>query len=273
MSNVLGIIINNGVSSGAANNKIKTIDFGTATFGEELDKAAVANSINNLTAPEESNYLEIAADEIVRFCGLVVPHSSSFSRNLNYYHLEGKGKGTYGQNGNITVNADDLLLYRQVNLNTITIIELEDMFNSPNSQVINLGEIANANLLNLLNATNPPYEFEQEYSYFFELTRDSKRYVYRFIGPAGEYGQNENSFTNANLLLLYAEGQDLEAPETFTSTQGQTEINLLTTPLNTDLIIDRVPLIQGIDYTLNNNTITLLDPLDAGSHIFVRKFN
>ena len=60
--------------------------------------------------------------------------------------------------------------------------------------------------------------------------------------------------------------------EVFTSIAAQTVFVLSTVPGNVDVYVDRVYQLLTIDYGLVGNTVTLTDPLDAGSKVEVRKF-
>lgn len=60
--------------------------------------------------------------------------------------------------------------------------------------------------------------------------------------------------------------------ELFTATAAQTEFVLSNIPNNVDVIVDRVQQIETIDYTLAGDTVTMVDPLDAGSKVEIRKF-
>ncbi|WP_044398811.1 hypothetical protein [Lacinutrix sp. Hel_I_90] len=273
MSGFLGIQNPTGnANSLPPDNKFKTIDFGYSALDLNIGALNISKTINELPEVNNSDYKTIAEDEIVRFIGIVVPYDRSPVRYFDTYHLEGKGKGVYGINGDVNVIESDLLLYNRKDISEITIPDLEILITGPNAVLINLGEIANADLLDTLNAANPTYNITAGENWYFELTRNDKRFVYSFIGNAGEYGLNQNQFINSDLLLLFAEDTDLSAPEKFIATQGQTVFNLLTTPLNVDVTVDRLPQIETTDYTLIDNTITLLEALDAGSIVVIRKF-
>ena len=60
--------------------------------------------------------------------------------------------------------------------------------------------------------------------------------------------------------------------ELFVAIQDQTVFVLTTTPNSVDVIVDRTPQIETIDFTITDDTVTLTDALDAGSIVEIRKY-
>lgn len=60
--------------------------------------------------------------------------------------------------------------------------------------------------------------------------------------------------------------------EQFTSTESQTDFILNSLPTNVDVWLDRVPQIEGVDYTISTNIVTFTYGLSAGSVIIIRKY-
>lgn len=60
--------------------------------------------------------------------------------------------------------------------------------------------------------------------------------------------------------------------ELFTATAGQTNFVLNSIPDNVDVILDRVPQIETIDYNLVDGTVIMTNPVDLGSKLEVRKY-
>lgn len=67
-------------------------------------------------------------------------------------------------------------------------------------------------------------------------------------------------------------GVIISTKELFTATAAQTEFVLSNTPNNVDVIADRVPQIETIDYTIVGDTITMTDAQDSGTKLEIRKY-
>lgn len=59
----------------------------------------------------------------------------------------------------------------------------------------------------------------------------------------------------------------------FTATTGQTEFILSSTPSNIDVVINRVVQIEGDDYVLSGNIVTMTNGVTLGRKVEIRKFN
>lgn len=60
--------------------------------------------------------------------------------------------------------------------------------------------------------------------------------------------------------------------ENFDAIEGQKVFELEDSPANIDLTINRVPQIPIVDYTLNNNQITVIKAQKANAKVQIRKF-
>lgn len=60
--------------------------------------------------------------------------------------------------------------------------------------------------------------------------------------------------------------------QTFDATDGQTVFNLTDVPSNIEVYINRVCQIEGVDYTLSTNVLTLTNGARLNSKVVVRKF-
>ena len=192
---------------GSTDNKFKFINFGVATPDVVLGQLGAAKTINNLDL--NSELLTVSADEIPVFFGVVFPADKSPENFKGFYVVNGKGKGTYGLNGTITLTANDLERIEKEETQDATngggfdggLIEVIET--DPNAHVENLGEIGIENIIDHLNA-NHTFVIGAK-TWYFDLTRNGKRLFYIFTGNQGTYGLGETPFTTENTYLMFTE--------------------------------------------------------------------
>jgi hypothetical protein len=77
---------------------------------------------------------------------------------------------------------------------------------------------------------------------------------------------------NDNFAALNADKLEYQSTkETFTATAAQTVFTLTEEPNNVDVYIDRMYQLEGIDYTLSTNQVTLTEGAYLNSIITIRK--
>ncbi|SEA13011.1 hypothetical protein [Bizionia paragorgiae] len=202
---------------GSSDNKFKFINFGVAEFNTVTNEPDFAGAINNLVSPVNSDSLIVTENEIAVFFGVYFPSlgvSIQKTPQKVYLAVNGKGKGIYGANGNISVINSELHFLEREEIQSaggddfISIIE-----NDPNSHVENLGEIGTENIIDYLN-TNLTFVIDSQ-TWYFDLTRNGKRLIYIFTGEPGTYGNGSTPFTTDNTYLMFTEALP---------TQGKIEI-------------------------------------------------
>lgn len=181
-------------------NKPKLLSFGfSATAGDGT--ISISSAINYMTQ------FSVEHDEIPVFRGIVYPYDRSPVSFEDTYIFNGLGKGTYGQGG-IQITEDDLILIERVQLTDFPpIIKL-----GANAHVEDLGEIGDQDLDEVINSASPAFVIENGTPWYFEFTRDGRRFLYGYSGLAGTYGNGQNQVLAGWLFLVYAEdtptGQD-----------------------------------------------------------------
>jgi len=60
--------------------------------------------------------------------------------------------------------------------------------------------------------------------------------------------------------------------ETFIATAGQITFVLNRLPNNVDVVVDRVPQIENIDFTISGAVVTINEPVELNSIVVIRKF-
>lgn len=75
------------------------------------------------------------------------------------------------------------------------------------------------------------------------------------------------------VLSIFGGGSgSLSTKESFIATPAQTDFVLTNEPNNVDVHVDRIYQIEGTDYTLATDTVTMIDPQDVGSVVEIRKY-
>ena len=64
----------------------------------------------------------------------------------------------------------------------------------------------------------------------------------------------------------------LSTKQLFTAAAAQTIFTLSNSPNNVDVVVDRVPQIEGVDYILSGNTVTMTEGLELNSKVQIRKY-
>jgi hypothetical protein len=117
--------------------------------------------------------------------------------------LKDTGKGTYGTGGSITVTKTNLRKISSLSTSTGTII------GNPNTQFINLGDLAGQPVQDVLNAENPSVTIQAQNVGFvvIDATNGGDAIQYLFIGDGGDYGVGgtETAVTQDFLLLTDVE--------------------------------------------------------------------
>lgn len=98
--------------------------------------------------------------------------------------------------------------------------------------------------------------------------------VYQIEGL--DYNRNLNDFTftyNLDLddIVCYRTHTVESVKEAFLATNGQLSVTLSNSPRTTDVWVNRVMQIEGIDYNKSDNIITFTNSLDINDYIIVRK--
>ena len=174
-------------------NKWKKMNFGFAhTIGglsaiESLAANAI-NSMYNPTSESDPNYNSniVSNEEIPLFIGIVYPYDKSPKSFKVALIPNGKSSGKYGQNGNISLTADDLVLIEKEDLNTDTAITIIE--NDPNSNLEDLGDIGSNSFVDVINSSLNPYEITNTVNWYFRFTQNNLTFIYAFIGNPGVYG-------------------------------------------------------------------------------------
>lgn len=174
-------------------NKWKKMNFGFAhTIGglstiESLAADAI-NSMYNPTSESDPNYNSniVSNEEIPLFIGIVYPYDKSPKSFKVALIPNGKGSGKYGQNGNISLMPDDLVLIEKEDLNTDTAVTIIE--NDPNSNLVDLGDIGSNSFVDVINSSLNPYEITNTVNWYFRFTQNNLTFIYAFIGNPGVYG-------------------------------------------------------------------------------------
>jgi hypothetical protein len=175
------------VSTLSDNNKFIEINYGNVV-GDGITSPDIASAINNIPLS-----IEAVFDEIPFFSGVVYDGTRSY---YNTYIIAGKGKGTYGVGGNITVTNAELRIIAS------TLINNEDYITpDPNAVLTDLGDITGNTLLATLNAATPFVIAAGENRYWKYLDT-GQEYIYGFSGAAGTYGAAQTAILIAELFLV-----------------------------------------------------------------------
>jgi hypothetical protein len=199
------------------NNRFKVISFGTleTTVGVEPDVSVVVNALLD----NSTDYKTVLDDQIPIFEGIIFDGTNS--KTIKYV-VSNNGKGIYGQNGNITLDKEDLILVEQDFISFIP-----DVSNDPNANVVNLGEIVNIDfLVNVINESPDTYEIVSGTNWYFDFTIGGSRFLYGFKGANGSYGAGGDTVVLDDLFLIYDESDTSGGALPL---QGTTELGAITT--------------------------------------------
>lgn len=180
-------------SGGAQNNRWKQIKVGAVRtpFNQLQPVVDVINAYNPV--------VEVAEDEIPVFLTAIIPPTGE-SPMFYAFVLEGKGKGTYGAGGTVTVTTSDLIAIEK------SLITFFDPSDEPNALVAELGEIGTAgNFITIMNEGLVEYEIVAGTNFYVEFTRDGLRELWGFEGANGTYGGSATDFDFSDFFLIFDE--------------------------------------------------------------------
>ncbi len=190
----------NGVGEGQ-NNKHKLINLGYA-YSPYDGLVNVSDVINNLPENVDSpEYKTVASDEIPVFM-VTLTQGRAGGTSLNKYLVDGFGKGIYGQNGDIVLTEENLILIESTAIGGVS---LPPILNNPNAFVQDLGEIPDGDFLSVINSFPTPLVINSGTNWYFDFTVNNLRYLYGFDGTNGTYGAAGSVMTNSDLFLVYSE--------------------------------------------------------------------
>ena len=175
-------------------NKGKSVNFGYSTSADDADIVA---AINGIITP-----ITVTYDEVLYVNGIVPDPIDVGTSYRRVYAISGKGKGSYGVGGTITVAEADLILISDKQI----ISDPDPVTNDPNAVLEDLGEIGATALEDVVNAASPALIIGAGENWYFEFTRSAVRYVYGFTGASGIYGSGQTQTTSTDFFLIYDEG-------------------------------------------------------------------
>lgn len=196
-------------------NKWKKMNFGFAhTIGglstiESLASDAI-NSMYNPTSESDPNYNSniVSNEEIPLFIGIVYPYDRSPKSFKVALIPNGKGSGKYGQNGNISLTPDDLVLIEKEDLSTDTAVTIIE--NDPNSNLVDLGDIGSDSFIDVINSSLNPYEITSTVNWYFRFTQNNLTFIYAFIGYPGVYGSGQSQTVLEDFFLVDTTGSSAD---------------------------------------------------------------
>ena len=128
--------------------------------------------------------------------------------SLNKYIVDGFGKGIYGQNGDVVLTENNLILIEST---AIGGVYLPPISNNPNAFVQDLGEISDGDYLSVINNFPTPLSISAGTNWYFDFTVNGSRYLYGFDGTNGTYGSGGLTMTDLDLFLIYSESVNTES--------------------------------------------------------------
>lgn len=186
-----------------SDNKPKVINFGiVSNIGDGT--VDVAGAINNL--PENSSfpdYKSVTSEEDHYFEGIFYPAERSMKSYRRVYKVKGRGKGVYGQNGNIVVSNKELFIIEN---DLLTDDRPPIITDDPNARLEDLGDIPDGDYLSVINSqANPYFTIEQDTNWYFEYTQDGNKTILTFQGELGTYGDGQLQTVEDDLFVIYSE--------------------------------------------------------------------
>ena len=186
-------LLGEGGSSILGENIPKLVNFGSVSSEGAID--SVHDKVNQL------DLFEVGANELLVLTGIVFESSRSPVSFIDYYLVNGKGKGTYGEGGDNVVEESDLIRIEREQIGSYPTIPIF----AGNAYVEDLGEIGTDVLLTLVNEALPAYNILEGQDWYFEFTRDGRRELWGFAGVFGIYGLGQAQATSDELFLVYDE--------------------------------------------------------------------
>jgi len=182
-------------STMAQDNKVKVINFGSASSIDDATEPDIASIINNIATP-----VSIDRDEIPLFVGYVsVGRGRSEFRK---YVIQGSGFGSYGTGGSITVTNNNLELIFSEAVGGVVAPPITD---SPDAVVNNLGEIGTDDFETWINGDATGITIGATGDQYIEFTNGGLRFLYRYDGASGTFNSGNPTFDNADTFLIYDE--------------------------------------------------------------------
>jgi hypothetical protein len=80
----------------------------------------------------------------------------------------------------------------------------DELTSSPSAVVYEFG-IINSPILDIINSSNPAYDFtDEEKIYYIRFVQNDVKILYNFIGINNSYGVGQNQMTQLDLVLVYS---------------------------------------------------------------------
>jgi hypothetical protein len=207
------------------NNKFIFIDLGYFMLGGRgvnIDESNVEQYISPIIQNRLNNInLTVREDELIIFKCKFTIYGSFNEYRYKFYFPNNLGKGIYNPLGNtITYNMLEIA-YKELN-----VITTNSLTNSPNVNIINLGEIPTNDYLDYINNNGDQYDFtDTNKIHYFRFTYNNVDKIYVFdpnqsLNGYSIYGLGLSQFSNGDLVLFYDSSIVLPNPNTNYWTAG-----------------------------------------------------
>lgn len=176
-------------------NKVKVINFGSASSPDDVTDPDIALVINSMSAA-----VSVERDEIPLFVGYV---SRGRGRSeFRKYVIQNSGFGSYGTGGSITVTNENLELIFSEAVGGVIAPPITD---SPDAVVNDLGEIGTDDFSNWINTDATGITIGATGDQYIEFTNGGLRFLYRYDGASGTFNTGNPTFDVNDTFLIYDE--------------------------------------------------------------------